>query len=315
MSEQEGVAILGIFVADTAYLASRMPVIGETLTGSGFSVGPGGKGSNQAVAAARAGVRSSFISKLGDDTFGSMALETFQSVGVTAVVDIMDSEPTGAAFIFIDEKTGDNAIIVYPGAAQTITVDDVEKQRNVIESSRVFVTQLEQPADAALHGLMLARQAGVTTIFNPAPAEAFPEDVFGYCDFIIPNETEAGDLVGFSVETPDDARKAAQELRTRGAKAALITLGEKGAYLLSDELDNHIPAICDGTVIDTSGAGDAFVGGFAAALAAGQEVLTAAYFGSATAGISVTRRGTAPAMPEKQEILNLLGRSKIAVSQ
>ena len=309
MGKQTGVTVLGIFVADTAYLASRMPAIGETLTGSGFSVGPGGKGSNQAVAAARAGVKSTFISKIGDDTFGKMAQETYANAGVAAELDVMSNESTGAAFIFIDDKTGDNAIIVYPGAASTITVNDVENKRAVIESSRVFVTQLEQPADAALHGLTIARQAGVTTLFNPAPAEPFPEEIFAQCDFIIPNETEAAELVGFNVETVDDARKAARVLIQRGAKAALITLGEKGAYLLSDEFDVLIPAISEGAVIDTSGAGDAFVGGFAAALAAGQDILTAAFFGSATAGIAVTRRGTAPAMPDKSEIEALLNRT------
>lgn len=306
MPEQTGVSVLGIFVADTAYRASRMPAIGETLIGSGFSVGPGGKGSNQAVAAAQAGARTSFISKLGDDTFGKLALDTFHEVGVLAEVQVMQGFPTGAAFIFVDDATGDNAIIVYPGSGGTLSVDDVEAKRSVIEGSRVFVTQLEQPVDAAIHGLTMAREAGVTTIFNPAPAEAFPEAIFGLCDFIIPNETETRDIVGMSVTTIGEAREAAARLRQRGARTAVITLGEKGVYVLSDEVDRHVPAICDSPVIDTSGAGDAFVGGFAAALAEGQDVLAAAHFGCATAGVAVTRRGTAPSMPDKSEILALL---------
>jgi ribokinase len=313
MVEQSGVSVLGIFVADTAYLAARMPAIGETLTGTGFSVGPGGKGSNQAVAAARAGIKTSFISKIGDDTFGQLAQSTYADVGVTPELDIMSDLPTGAAFIFINDKTGENAIIVYPGSAGSITVDDVERRRAVIESSRVFVTQLEQPADAALHGLSIARQAGVQTVFNPAPAEAFPEEIFALCDYIIPNETEASDIVGFPVTNIEDARKAAHILRERGARAALITLGEQGVYVSSDEFDAHVPAICDGTVIDTSGAGDAFIGGFCAALASGQDALSAARFGCATAGIAVTRRGTAPAMPAKSEIDALLTKAKSTV--
>lgn len=314
MVEQSGVSVLGIFVADTAYLAPRMPAIGETLTGTGFSVGPGGKGSNQAVAAARAGIKTSFISKIGNDTFGQLAQDTYAHVGVTPALDIMPDLPTGAAFIFVNDQTGENAIIVYPGSAGSITVDDVERRRAVIESSSVFVTQLEQPADAALHGLSIARQAGVKTVFNPAPAEAFPEKIFSLCDYIIPNETEASDIVGFPVASIEDAKRAAHILRKRGARAALITLGEQGVYVLSNEFDVHVPAICDGTVIDTSGAGDAFVGGFSAALASGQDTLSAARFGCATAGIAVTRRGTAPAMPIKSEIDALLAKVKLAVS-
>lgn len=306
LSEKTGVSILGIFVADTAYLAARLPRIGETIIGSDFKVGPGGKGSNQAVAAARAGAKSALISKIGNDTFGHMALETYAEAGVTAELTVMPDKPTGAAFIFVNDENGDNAIIVYPGAAGTITVADVEAKREVIEHSRVFVTQLEQPADAALCGLNIARASGVTTVFNPAPAESFPEEIFALCDFIVPNETEAGALVGYEVNDLDTARQAAQDLRTRGAGAAVITLGSKGVYVQSDELDLHVPAICNASVVETTGAGDAFVGGFSAALSKGQSVAEAVRFGCATAGIAVTRRGTAPAMPYEAEILDLL---------
>ena len=306
MREQTGVSVLGIFVADTAYQASRMPGIGETLTGSGFSMGPGGKGSNQAVAAARAGARTSFISKLGDDTFGKLAQDTYRDVGVIPELEIMADFPTGAAFIFVNDTTGENAIIVYPGSGGTLSAQDVEQRRSVIESSKVFVTQLEQPVEAAVRGLEIARNAGVTTLFNPAPAEPFPEQMLALCDFLIPNETETRDIVGFPVTTIEEARAAAVELRKRGAGGALITLGEKGVYVLTDEVDAHVPAMCNAPVIDTSGAGDAFVGGFSAALSAGESVLEAVRFGCATAGISVTRRGTAPSMPDRQEIQALL---------
>lgn len=151
-----GVSILGIFVADTAYLAKRMPNVGETITGTGFAVGPGGKGSNQAVAAARAGGTVSFISKIGRDTFGDLALKTYAEAGVTPKVVQMDDMPTGAAFIYVNDGNGDNAIIVYPGAAGTIGVSDVEAARETIEQSAVFVTQLEQPAEAAQRALEIA---------------------------------------------------------------------------------------------------------------------------------------------------------------
>lgn len=307
---KNGVSILGIFVADTAYLAARLPVVGETIRGSGFAVGPGGKGSNQAVAAARAGAAVSFISKIGRDTFGALAEKTYAEAGVTPVLTVMDNEPTGAAFIYVNDVNGDNAIIVYPGAAGTIGIDDVEAARGTIEASAVFVTQLEQPVEAARYALDIARSAGVTTLFNPAPAEPFPDALYGLSDYIIPNETEAAALAGFAIETLDDARRAGDVLLSRGAGAAVITLGGRGVLLHARERSVHLPVFQVGPVIDTTGAGDAFVGGFSAALAAGRDPVEAVRFGSATAGISVTRRGTAPAMPSLSEIEALLANQR-----
>lgn len=305
---KSGVSILGIFVADTAYLAPRMPALGETITGSGFSVGPGGKGSNQAVAAARAGADVSFISKIGRDTFGDLALKTYEEAGVTAKLTVMDDQPTGAAFIYVNDSTGDNAIIVYAGAAGTIGVGDVEAARDTIAQSSVFVTQLEQPVEAARHALEIARGAGVTTIFNPAPAEAFPEDIYSLCDFIIPNETEAATLVGFPIDTLDDAERAGDIFLSRGVGVAIITLGGRGVLFHAPGQSVHVPAVSCGPTVDTTGAGDAFVGGFAAALSRGAGPLQAVRFGCATAGIAVTRRGTAPAMPMLSEIEAVMAR-------
>ncbi|KXF75750.1 ribokinase [Paramesorhizobium deserti] len=301
-----GVSILGIFVADTAYLAKRMPNIGETITGSGFSVGPGGKGSNQAVAAARAGAQVSFISKIGRDTFGEMALKTYAEAGVTPKLVQMDDMPTGAAFIYVNETDGNNAIIVYPGAAGTIGIDDVEAARETIEGSAVFVTQLEQPAVAAQRALEIAHAAGVVTVFNPAPAEPFPDTIYPLCDYVVPNETEAAAIVGFPLTTLADAKRAGDFFLAKGVKAALITLGERGVLYHDAGQSVHVPAVSSGTVIDTTGAGDAFVGGFSAALSRGFDPVEAVRFGCATAGIAVTRRGTAPAMPWLDEIDALL---------
>ncbi|NTF33570.1 ribokinase [Rhizobium skierniewicense] len=303
---KSGISILGIFVADTAYLAPRLPAIGETISGSGFSVGPGGKGSNQAVAAARAGADVSFISKIGRDTFGDLALKTYEKAGVTAKLTIMDDQPTGAAFIYVNDTNGDNAIIVYAGAAGTIDIDDVESARDTIETSEVFVTQLEQPARAAHRALEIARNAAVTTIFNPAPADAFPDEIYALCDFIVPNETEAAALVGHPLDTLEDARRAGDVLLSRGVGVALITLGARGVLFHARDQSVHVPSVNCGPTIDTTGAGDAFVGGFAAALARGSSPLDAVRFGCAMAGIAVTRRGTAPAMPSLDEIKAVL---------
>ncbi len=166
---KQGIAILGIFVADLAFRAGRQPAMGETLMGSGFKMGPGGKGSNQAVAAARAGAQVRFLSRLGKDAFGDIALATWKAEGIDPRVSLSADEPTGAAYIFVSDETGENAIIVVPGAAGSISVADVESQRSAIEGARVFVTQLEQPVEAALKGLEIARAAGCVTVFNPAP--------------------------------------------------------------------------------------------------------------------------------------------------
>ena len=306
---KSGVAILGIFVADLAFRAGRMPGIGETIAGSGFKMGPGGKGSNQAVAAARAGARVTFISKIGRDDFGKVALETWQREGIATSVGQSDTDPTGAAFIYVNDKTGENAIIVVPGAASTITAADVDRSADAIRDAAVFVTQLEQPIPAAIRGLEIAHAANVTTIFNPAPAEPVPEAIYPLCDYVTPNETEASLLTGIKVVSLDDARRAGDAFLGKGVRTALITLGEKGALLHTKGASLHIPAFDAGPVVETAGAGDAFNGGFAAALARGDSPEAAARFGCAVAGISVTRPGTAPSMPGLAEVDALLART------
>ena len=299
------VAILGIYVADTAYESSRMPAIGETLIGSGFALGPGGKGSNQAVASALAGSKTAFISKIGNDPFGQMALDIYKSSGVTPELEILDDEPTGAAFIFVNDQTGDNAIIVYPGAGNHIDTDFVESKRTVIEQAKVFVTQLEQPIATAEYALKIAKSAGVVTVFNPAPMTDFDDSIYALCDYIIPNETETEMLVGFPIMTSADAQRAGKILCDRGVKIAIITMGGNGVYVYGDGYDEHQPAIKT-NAIDTTGAGDAFIGGFSTAIAQRKDTLTAVRFGNATASIAVSRKGTAPAMPKASEIEDLL---------
>src|SRR5919109_4512307 len=308
MAAQEGVAILGIFVADLAFRAGRLPKIGETITGSGFKMGPGGKGSNQSVAAARVGTKVTIISKLGRDAFGDIALKTWKDEGIVARAALSDKEATGGAFIFVNHDTGENAIIVYPGAAGTISVADVNVAADAIRGAKVFVTQLEQPVTAAQRGLEIARSAGVTTIFNPAPAEPIPDGIYPLCDYIVPNETEAATLTGLPVATLNDAKRVGDALLAKGAKNALITLGERGALFHNRERSVEIPAFSAGPVVETTGAGDAFVGGFAAAMARGSDPVQAARFGCAVAGISVTRPGTAPSMPRLAEVEALLAK-------
>src|SRR5262245_47537220 len=305
---QEGVAILGVFVADLAFRAGRQPKDGETIVGSGFKMGPGGKGSNQSVAAARAGGKVTFISKIGRDAFGDIALKTWKDEGIVARAAQSDKEPTGAAYIFVNHDTGENAIIVYPGAGGAISAADVDAAADAIRAAKVFVTQLEQPVDVAQRGLEIARAADVVTIFNPAPAVPIPDSIYPFCDYIVPNETEAATLTGLPVATFNDAKRVGDALLAKGARNALITLGERGALLHNSKSSIEIPAFRAGPVVETTGAGDAFVGGFAAAMARGIDPVEAARFGCAVAGISVTRPGTAPSMPRLAEVEALLAK-------
>ncbi len=300
------VVILGVFVADTAYRAARQPKLGETILGRSFVLGPGGKGSNQAVAAAMAGAETHFISRLGQDAFADIALATWRKAGVHSAITQDPASYTGAAYIFIEDATGNNAIIVAPGAAADITNADIDANAALIQGAAVFVTQLEQPIPVAFHALKMARAAGVVTILNPAPGASLPEGMLGFCDYVTPNESEAEALTGVQVVSIDDALQAAKALRAMGAGAAIITLGDKGALFHDGARTLHIPPFNAGPLVETTGAGDAFNGGLAAALSEGIDPAAAARFGSATAGISVTRAGTAPAMPSRAEIEALL---------
>jgi ribokinase len=305
---KEGIAIFGVFVADLAFWAGRLPVMGETLVGSGFAMGPGGKGSNQSVAAARLGAKVTFITKLGADPFGDIALATWQREGIITQVARSATERTGAAFIFVNDKTGENAIIVSTGAGGTQTSADVDAAAGAIRGARVFVTQLEQSVAAARQGLVIAKAAGVVTVFNPAPALSVSDDVYPLCDFVVPNETEAAALTGLKLASLDDARRAGDALLAKGAGTALITLGEKGALFHARDRSVLVPVVNAGPVVETTGAGDAFVGGFATALARGSDPVEATRFGCAVAGLSVTRAGTAPSMPKLAEVEMLMAK-------
>jgi ribokinase len=300
------IVILGVFVADTAYRAERQPKMGETILGRSFVLGPGGKGSNQSVAAAMAGGRVHFISRLGRDAFADIARATWAKAGVIPEITEDPESYTGAAYIFIEDATGNNAIIVAPGAAGRISVADIEARAELIGGASVFVTQLEQPMDAAHRALEIARKGGARTILNPAPAAEIPPAMLALCDFVTPNESEAEGITGVPVRSVADADRAAGALLAQGVGAAIITLGEKGALYRDKARTVHVPVYDAGPVVETTGAGDAFNGGFATALAEGADPVEAVRFGCATASISVTRPGTAPSMPARAEIDALL---------
>jgi ribokinase len=303
------ITIMGIFVADLAFRTPKLPAWGETILALGLNLGPGGKGSNQAVAAARMGGTVAFISKLGRDTFGDMARKLYAEEGIDTRFLLGTTEhATGAATILIDAVKGDNAIVVFPGSCAHLTAEEIDHARAVIGSSGIFMTNLELPVPIVLHGLRIARELGVTTILNPAPAVSIPYEIFGLCDYLTPNETEAAGLSGLPVATLDDAKIAADALLARGCPNVVITLGGRGALIRSKTVSRHVAAIEVGSPVDTTGAGDAFCGAFAVALAEGTDLVGATRYGCAAAGIKVTRRGTAPAMPKRSEVEALLAK-------
>ena len=303
------IAVMGSFVADLAFRTPELPRWGETMMGLQFKLGPGGKGSNQAVAAARLGGRVTFISKLGRDPFGDLARNTYREENIDTTCCYETTETaTGGAAIIVHEGTGENAIVVVPGACFTITKEEVDAATSLIANSSVFVTQLELPVAIVLHGLRIARDAGVSTILNPAPTTMLPEEIYALCDYLTPNETEAAGLIGSAVESREDAERAADVFLQRGVRNVIITLGADGALVKNAQLTQHVPAYDAGTVIETTGAGDAFNGGLAVGIAQGLDIVEATRLGCATAGISVTRPGTAPAMPTRAEVDALMRR-------
>ena len=304
------ICILGIYVADLVFFGKKIPVEGETILGNNFVIGPGGKGSNQAVAAAKAGVKTYFISKIGDDQFGSMARKIYEEAGVDYSKVIISSEhSTGAAGIFVDQQSGKNAINVVAGAAGALTTDDIDQAADVIKNSQVFLTQLEAPKEVVFYALKIAKENNVTTVLNPAPATLIDKEIFPLIDYFTPNETEAGFYVNHKVEDEEDAKKASDKLLQLGIKNIIITLGEKGAFFANDRENFHVPVVdLNNPVLDTTGAGDAFNGGFAVALTENEKynIKDAIKFASATAGLSTTKIGTANSMPSRDEIDKLL---------
>lgn len=301
------ITVMGIFAADLVFHTPKLPAWGETVMGRAFGIGPGGKGSNQAIATARLGAPVEFLAKIGRDDFGAMARGIYAREGVgTRYLQESPEQPTGSAAIIVDAEAGENAIIVVPGAAAALTEAEIDQALPAIGGSAVFLTQLETPLPLALHALRVARAAGVTTMLNPAPATALSDELLGLVDILTPNETEAAMLSGLPVTDQREAEAAADALIARGAGAVVITLGEKGALLRKDGQTIVVPAVKAGPVVDTTGAGDSFNAGVAVALSEGKPLAEALRFACAVAGLKVTKAGAGAGMPQRAEVEALL---------
>jgi len=305
------IAVLGIFAADVVSRVERLPRWHETLLGQGASLGPGGKGSNQAIAAARLGAEVTFIAKIGADAFGAMARELYAAEGIgTAHLHVDPAAPTGVALILVAAARGDNAIVVNPGAAARLTAAEVDAAAPQIRGAQAFLTQLELPAALAERAIGHARGAGVPVIFNPAPAIPFDRRLLAGVDVLTPNEAEAEALVGFPIDGIEAARRAAAALRGEGVGTVVLTLGERGAFLADAEGEAHVPAIAVPQVVDTTGAGDAFNGALAVALAERQPMRQAVRLATAAAALSVQAAGAARSMPARAAVEALLRQAR-----
>lgn len=295
------IVIVGSFNMDLTAYAERMPKPGETLPGRKFVTGPGGKGSNQAVAAARLGADVTFIGRVGNDVFADAALSFWKQEGINTDFVVRDPEnATGVAPIWVDDS-GENSIIVVLGANLHMTAADIDRAAEVIGGADVLITQLEINYDMVDYAMKVAKARGVRTILNPAPAGKLPRETVALADYLTPNETELEILSGIT----GDYEKAARSLLTRDGQAAIVTIGAGGALWVSPTTSTIIPAF-KVTAVDTTGAGDAFNGGFAVALGEGKSLEEAIRFANATAALSVTKPGTAPSMPRRAEVEALL---------
>ena len=300
----KSICVFGVFVADLCFVANAIPEKGQTILGNKHIVGPGGKGSNQAIAAARLGGKVNFITKIGNDQNANMALNLYKEVGINTDSIIQDeNQLTGVAGIMINEKTGDNAINIVPGAAGSLTNKDIDKNLSFIENSEIFLTQLETPCEATSYALLKAKETGSITIFNPAPASNINESDFKCMDYFTPNETEASFYLKKNVESKIEIEEAAKNFLNKGVKNIVITLGSKGVYFANSSESYFLDAFnLKDKVIDTTGAGDAFNGAFAYALLKNHKDKDALEFANKVAGISTTRVGAANAMPKLKEV-------------
>ena len=298
------ICVFGVFVADLCFFADKIPIKGETVLGKNHIVGPGGKGSNQAIAAARLGGNVNFITKIGDDQNAKMALKLYKEAGINTDSIIQDpNQSTGVAGIMINEKTGDNAINIVPGAAGSISNEDIDNNIEFIKKSEIFLTQLETPNEVTSYALNRAKQSGSITIFNPAPASDIKESDFKCIDYFTPNETEASFYLGKKVESKTEIEESAKIFLEKGVKNIIITLGPKGLYFANSEESFFIDVYSlKDKVIDTTGAGDAFNGAFAYALSNKLKIKDALEFSNKVAAISTTKAGAANAMPKLDEV-------------
>src|SRR5690554_808117 len=299
------VVVVGSLNMDLVVRAPRIPAPGETLLGGEFHTVPGGKGANQAVAAARLGARVSMVGRLGADDFATQLLANLEADGIDHSAVIQDASTTTGVALIVVADDGQNSIVVASGANMQVTPDDVDAAAETIAAADVLLLQLEIPLDAVQRAAEIAHEHGVPVVLNPAPARDLPADLLSRVDVLIPNESETALLTGLPVDTRAELEAAARTLLDRGISTAILTLGARGAMLATGSEVEIIPTF-KVQPVDTTAAGDAFVAGFSVALAEGKPVAEAVRWGNAAGALAATRLGAQTSLPRRAELEQLL---------
>jgi ribokinase len=300
------ILVIGSATIDLTMKVERIPHPGETVLGGSFSTAPGGKGANQAVAAARFGANVVFVGCLGDDSYGREALENYRREGIEAShVRLVRDAATAVATITVD-ATGQNAITVAPGANFAMRVEDVERAASLIDRADMVVLQLEIPMECVVRAVELAHERGKKILLNPAPAHSLDASLLKKVSFITPNEQETQMLTGSRVQTLEEVRTAAANLRARGATNVILTLGERGAFISTDETEEMIPSPRV-RALDATAAGDVFNGVLAVMISEGRSLVDSVRWANAAAALSVTKMGAQPSIPTREEVKGFLG--------
>jgi ribokinase len=304
----ESILVVGSINIDLVVHASRHPVPGETVIGSGFQTFPGGKGANQAVAAARLGAQVVMLGRVGEDDFGDSLTEAMKADGVDTSHILRNADaPTGVALITVD-AAGQNTIVVASGANACLKIDDLVDAEDLFEEASIVLLQLESPLETVEKAVDLAKKHNVEVVLNPAPAQFLDSALIADIDYLIPNEHEVCALAGFQDAT--EVEEAARKLCSSGARCVIVTLGEQGAAIFNENGVSMLPAYWV-QAVDTTAAGDAFVGAFAASLAAGSPPNEAVRWGNAAGALAVTKPGAQPSLPYREEVEHLLMEDRV----
>lgn len=294
------ICVVGSSNLDLTARVPRLPQLGETLKGWTFHLGYGGKGANQAITAAKLGARVTVVTKLGRDVFGEDTLKNYRAQGVdTTFVQFDDAHASGIAMIFVDDHA-QNCIVIVPGANAALSPTDVRASAEALRAADVVVCQLEVPVETTLEAFRIARAANVRTILNPAPAASLPDELLALTDICVPNEHETETLTGLAIRTLDEGERAARALLARGVRTVILTLGERGALVVTAEIVEHVAPISV-KAVDPTGAGDAFIGSLAVFLGEGVRLREAVRRANAIAALSVTKLGAQTSLPSRAE--------------
>lgn len=300
------IIVVGSLNADLVVRTPRFPQPGETISGEDLQIIPGGKGANQAVAAARQGTSTAMVGRVGDDSFGPLLIDNLQQNGVDTVhVETDANAATGTAIIVVDAN-GQNSIVLSPGGNGRVTAEDVNNIS--FSDSKLLLLQLEIPVEAVLVAAQRAKEKGLRVLLNPAPARSLPAELLSLPDFLVPNESELSLLTGLPVQDLPSAEHAARALLEGGIQTVIVTLGANGALIVSKELTKQVASF-NVDVVDTTAAGDAFIGGFASAFLQGKPLEEAVRYGCACGALAATKFGAQPSLPTREEVEDFLAQS------